>query len=79
VATQRILIADDETDIRHVLRTRLEFEGYTVLEAANGAEAVTMAQDQVPDLIVLDVMMPQMDGVEVCNRLRGSFTTRHIP
>jgi len=38
-----------------------------------------MAQDQVPDLIVLDVMMPQMDGVEVCNRLRGSFTTRHIP
>ena len=79
MASQRILIADDERDIRVVLRTRLEQEGFTVLEAADGAEAVSMAQDQVPDLIVLDVMMPQMDGVEVCNRLRASFTTRHIP
>ena len=79
MASQRILIADDERDIRTVLRTRLELEGFTVLEAADGAEAVTMAQDQVPDLIVLDIMMPQMDGVEVCNRLRASFTTRHIP
>jgi DNA-binding response OmpR family regulator len=79
VANQRILIADDEADIRLVLRTRLEFEGFTVLEAGNGTEAVSMAQDQSPDLIVLDVMMPELDGVEVCNRLRASFTTRHIP
>ena len=79
MASQRILIADDESDIRDVLRTKLELEGYAVLEAANGAEAVAIAQEQVPDLIVLDVMMPEMDGVEVCNRLRGSFTTRHIP
>lgn len=76
---QRILIADDEADIRLVLRTRLEFEGFTVLEATDGMEAVTMAQDQNPDLIVLDVMMPELDGVEVCNRLRASFTTRNIP
>jgi len=79
VAKERILIADDEPDIRLVLRTRLELEGFNVLEATNGTEAVGMAQDQVPDLIVLDVMMPEMDGVEVCNRLRASFTTRHIP
>jgi CheY-like chemotaxis protein len=79
VANQRILIADDERDIRVVLRTRLELEGFTVLEAPDGSEAVTMAQDEVPDLIVLDVMMPEMDGVEVCNRLRASFSTRHIP
>lgn len=79
MANQRILIADDEADIRLVLRTRLEFEGFTVLEAGNGTEAVAMAQDQSPDLIVLDVMMPELDGVEVCNRLRASFTTRHIP
>ncbi len=75
----RILIADDETDIRAVLRTRLELEGFTVLEARDGGEAVSMAQDETPDLIVLDVMMPVYDGVEVCNRLRASFTTRHIP
>ena len=76
---QRILIADDERDIRAVLRTRLELEGFSVIEACDGAEAVRMAQDEAPDLIVLDVMMPQLDGVEVCDRLRASFTTRHIP
>lgn len=76
---QRILIADDERDIRVVLRTRLELEGFSVIEACDGVEAVRMAQDESPDLIVLDVMMPEMDGVEVCDRLRASFTTRHIP
>ncbi len=76
---QRILIADDERDIRAVLRTRLELEGFQVVEACDGAEAVRMAQDESPDLIVLDVMMPHLDGVEVCDRLRASFTTRHIP
>jgi diguanylate cyclase (GGDEF)-like protein len=76
---QRILIADDEPDIRVVLRTRLEWEGFTVLEARDGDEAVRVAQEETPDLIVLDVMMPELDGVEVCDRLRASFTTRHIP
>ena len=79
MANQRILIADDEPDIRLVLRTRLELDGFTVLEASDGAEAVRMAQDEKPDLIVLDVMMPEMDGVEVCNRLRASFDPRNIP
>ena len=79
MANQRILIADDEPDIRLVLRTRLELDGFTVLEASDGAETVRMAQDEKPDLIVLDVMMPEMDGVEVCNRLRASFDTRNIP
>ena len=79
MAQQRILIADDEPDIRLVLRTRLELDGFTVLEARDGAEAVRMAQSDTPDLIVLDVMMPEMDGVEVCNQLRASFATRNIP
>src|SRR5262249_38328072 len=79
VANQRILIADDEPDIRLVLRTRLELEGFVVIEARDGAEAVRVAQTETPDLIVLDVMMPEMDGVEVCNRLRASFNTRNIP
>ena len=79
MANQRILIADDEADIRLVLRMRLEQDGYAVLEARDGAEAVRLAQSEMPDLIVLDVMMPEMDGVEVCNRLRASFTTSGIP
>ena len=79
MANQRILIADDEPDIRLVLRTRLELEGFAVIEARDGAEAVRVAQTETPDLIVLDVMMPEMDGVEVCNRLRASFNTRNIP
>ena len=79
LANQRILIVDDERDIRHLLRTNLELEGFQVIEASDGAEAVRMAQDEAPDLIMLDVMMPEMDGIEVCNRLRASFSTRHIP
>lgn len=79
MVNQRILIADDETDIRLLLRTGLELEGFTVLEACDGVEAIAMAQDHAPDLIVLDLMMPKIDGVEVCNRLRASFATRNIP
>ena len=69
MAKERILIADDEPDIRLVLRTRLELEGFTVLEASDGAEAVGMAQDQVPDLIVLDVMMPRRSGFGVLDHI----------
>ena len=79
MANQRILIADDEADIRLVVRTRLELDGFAVIEARDGAEAVSMAQSESPDLIVLDVMMPEMDGIEVCNRLRASLSTRNIP
>jgi len=79
VPNPRILIADDERDIRLVLRTRLELEGFQVIEAGDGAEAVRLALDDSPDLIILDVMMPELDGVEVCNRLRASFSTRNIP
>ncbi|MFM8560022.1 MAG: response regulator, partial [bacterium] len=79
MANERILIVDDEADIREFLSMRLKLEGYSVLEAGNGAEAVVVAKEQTPDLIVLDIMMPEMDGIEVVNRLRGSFATRNIP
>jgi PleD family two-component response regulator len=79
VDSHRILIAEDEKDVRTVLRTQLEFAGYTVLEATDGAEAVAMAEAEAPDVILLDVMMPRMDGLEACRQLRRSFTTRHIP
>jgi PleD family two-component response regulator len=79
VANPRILIAEDEFSLRLVLRTILEREGFTVLEASNGAEALRLANTEVPDLALLDVMMPDLDGYEVCRQIRGSFTTRHIP
>jgi diguanylate cyclase (GGDEF)-like protein len=79
VANPRILIAEDEFSLRLVLRAILEREGFTVIEATNGVEALRLAHDEVPDLALLDVMMPDLDGYEVCRQIRGSFTTRHIP
>jgi DNA-binding response OmpR family regulator len=79
VANPRILIAEDEFSLRLVLRTILEREGFTVFEAANGTEAVRLAHEQVPDLALLDVMMPDLDGYEACRQIRRSFATRHIP
>ncbi len=75
----RILIAEDEPHLREILRLQLECEGYRVLEAADGREAVDAAFQHLPDLILLDVMMPELDGLEVHRRLREAFSTRHIP
>ena len=79
VSTLRILVAEDELNLRHVLSLQLTIAGYEVIEAENGLIALEKAQALMPDLVLLDVMMPQMDGHEVCRRLRSSFTTRHIP
>jgi len=75
----RLLIAEDEPHLRDVLRFQLESEGYDVSEAVDGQEALEKATRLQPDLLLLDVMMPQFDGYEVCRRLRASFITRHIP
>lgn len=79
MAKARILIAEDEPDLRQVLRMQLELDGFEVIEATDGREAVALAQSDAPDLLLLDVMMPMMDGHEVCRQLRSSFSTRHIP
>jgi diguanylate cyclase (GGDEF)-like protein len=79
VANPRILIAEDEPSLRQVLRTLLECEGFFVIEAGNGVDALRLAHEELPDLALLDVMMPDMDGFEVCRQMRGSFATRHIP
>jgi diguanylate cyclase (GGDEF)-like protein len=79
VANPRILIAEDESSLRQVLRTILECEGFSVIEAENGVEGLQLAHAQLPDLVLLDVMMPDLDGYEVCRQLRASFATRHIP
>ena len=65
-----ILIAEDDRDIRDLLRLYLEGEGYRVLEAENGAQALTLAREQTPDMAILDVMMPEMNGFELTRALR---------
>ena len=67
----RILIVDDEPEIVRGLEDNLRFEGYQTLTAANGADALKMAEREAPDLIVLDLMMPVMSGWDVCRTLRG--------
>ncbi|GAB4205780.1 MAG: response regulator transcription factor [Bacteroidia bacterium] len=66
----KILIADDEEDILQFLSYNLKKEGYEVITATNGAEAISIAEKEKPDLIVLDIMMPVMDGMEACKELR---------
>ena len=65
----RILIVDDNEMNRDILVTRLSTQGYELTQAADGEEALAAAKEQLPDLILLDVMMPKIDGIEVCRRL----------
>ena len=67
----KILVVDDEPDILEFLRYNLVKEGYNVLTASNGEEGIKIAVAEVPNLIILDIMMPKMDGVEVCRQLRN--------
>lgn len=73
-----MLIADDNAGMRSMLRDIFS-EEYKILEAINGADALELAQNMQPDIIISDVMMPVMDGLTLCARLRSNFTTSHIP
>ncbi len=66
----KILAVDDEPDILEIIGYNLNKEGYEVLKANNGADAVKIAREQRPDLIILDIMMPKMDGIETCRQIR---------
>ena len=68
---KKILIVEDEANIRELLRLYLEREGYTVLEAENGVEGIKKWKSDKPDMLLLDVMMPVMDGWEVCREIRA--------
>ena len=68
-----ILIVDDEKPIVDILVYNLEKEGYNTLEANDGVEAVNVALNEKPDLILLDIMLPKMDGLTVCKKIRGSL------
>lgn len=72
---QKILIVDDDAHIREVVRFALEQDGFQVCEAGNGVQALEQYEDARPDLLVLDIMMPEMDGTEVCRRLRKKTDT----
>ncbi len=79
VTKSRILIAEDDPHIREVLHMQLELNGFEVLEACDGVEALALGERGSPDLVLLDVMMPRMDGYETLRRLRASYATRSIP
>jgi len=66
----KILLVDDEPDILEILSYNLTAEGYNVLTASNGLDAVKSAKEYLPHLIILDVMMPEMDGIEACGQIR---------
>jgi DNA-binding response OmpR family regulator len=74
-----VLAADDDDDVLELVTFRLERSGYTVLQAHDGEEAWTLARAELPDLAVLDVMMPKLDGFELTRRIRADEATRRIP
>ena len=78
-ATPTILIADDDDDIRAVIAFKLQVSGFRTLSADNGRTALDLAVERQPRMIILDVAMPQMDGLSVCYELHSSSATAQIP
>jgi DNA-binding response OmpR family regulator len=74
-----ILVADDDDDVRELIVFRLERAGYEVMTASDGEQAVAIALERRPDLCILDVMMPRLDGYEVTRRLRASEGFAEVP
>lgn len=79
MANERVLIIEDEEDILELLRYNLSREGYQVSGVGSGEDGLKKVQSELPDLVVLDLMLPGIDGLEVCRRLKTSETTRDIP
>jgi len=75
----KILIAEDERDIRDLITFTLRFANYDVVAASNGEEAVTLARQEVPDLILMDVRMPRMTGYEACALIKAEPNLKDIP
>ncbi len=76
---KKILLVDDEPELRTAVKIRLEVEGYKVIPASNGKECLELARTENPDLIILDLMMPVMDGYTALRRLKEDPDLSHIP
>ena len=76
---RKILVCDDDANIRNIMDFSLEAEGFSVVAAADGPEALQLVLSEHPDLVILDVMMPGSDGLSVCRELKDNPATRHIP
>ena len=74
-----IMVVDDNPDIITIVKTILEGKGYTVLSASSGPELLNLLKNQKPDLIILDIMMPEMDGLEVLSQLKAVSETATVP
>lgn len=77
--SKKVLVVDDEPDVLLLCRVNLEFEGYDVVEAADGQQAMEQVAEHRPDVILLDVMMPRMDGWQVLSALKADADYREIP
>lgn len=76
---KKILITDDEQWVRQILEKKFKREGYHTLVAGNGLEALELAKTQKPDCILLDIKMPELNGLDACKELKNDPDTRHIP
>ena len=76
---KKILVVEDDKDILQLVKLYLENEGFRTITAANGAEALKLVKAEHPDLIVLDLMLPEIDGLEVCRKLRVAPQTAMLP
>ncbi len=76
---KKVLIVDDEEFVRQLIQIKLKSCGIETIEAGNGIEAIEKAVSEKPDLILLDVMMPKLNGFEACQRLKANNETAHIP
>lgn len=79
MSKQTILVVDDEQDLLDLIEYNLKKEGFAVIKAENGLEGIKAAKEHKPDLILLDIMMPKMDGLEVCNQIRQDQEIRKTP
>ena len=77
--TEKILVVDDEVDTLRLVGLTLQRQGYQIIAAGNGAQALEMVKSESPDLVILDVMMPDMDGYEVARQVRSAEKNTHLP
>jgi two-component system, OmpR family, alkaline phosphatase synthesis response regulator PhoP len=79
LSKQTILVVDDEQDLLDLIEYNLKKEGYKVLKAENGQQGIEMAKEHHPNLVLLDIMMPKMDGIQVCEKMRANPDLKSIP